>query len=216
MHLSSRSASHSRSHSPALAPSAFPSNNPVPSFSRSTSQSFPASQSQDLLSPPLTPPVSYQHAAGGPGGPGGGSLLSKDDLMSWAGGSGLSVTNKQTGVQSTQSLSTQPQQSQLSPPSSSTSASANAVDAAIARQLSTSPSTRSRHSLPPTSAASGVANRSGMSNSHSFSLAPTIPPSASSASTPNSTFPSSTAGGSKNIPDFLKEQAAWMAGTAGK
>ena len=126
----SKSASHSRSNSPALPPQPFAS---TPSaFARSTSQVF-APQGGDLLSPPLTPTV-----------PQGKSILSKDDLMSWAGGQGLSVTNKQTGIQ----------HPSASPPpliglGGGGVGAAGGSTAQVARHLSSSPSARSRHSMPP-------------------------------------------------------------------
>ena len=101
MSLTSKSASHSRSTSPALPPQPYPTVPPAPgTFSRSSSQSFPppppsAQGGVDILSPPLTPPVPMHGGVAGRS-----SLISKDDLMSWAGGTNLSVTNKQTGVQS--------------------------------------------------------------------------------------------------------------------
>ena len=96
MSVASKSASHSRSNSPALPPQIPPAT--AATFARSTSQQFPPQaglQGGEILSPPLTPTVPTHSAP-----PVRGSMISKDDLMSWAGGTGLSVTNKQTGVQS--------------------------------------------------------------------------------------------------------------------
>ena len=189
-HLS-KSATHSRSNSPALPPQPFAAPPPAAPFSRSISQSFPLSQSLqaqgggELLSPPLTPtaPHSAQLASGR------SAFLSKDDLMSWAGGHGLSVTNKQTGLQSQaqQPLPTANRNAQPSPAplsqastgqagasstsssgaaggiaSSSISTSSTSSSSSGARSSAvTSPVARTRHSLPP---AAGPMGASGNGN----------------------------------------------------
>ena len=225
-HLTSKSANHSRSNSPALPPTAF-SAAPAPMFARSNSQSFPpaaaaasANGGGELMSPPLTPPVPA------------GSLLSKDDLMSWAGGQGLMTTNKQTGVQSathtqSQQQQQQPQQPQFSPPASSSVSAATAGQGAAAptplsaslsslsntygtlpRQpnatLSPQHSSRSRHSMPP------AARLAMTSSSSAFNLSTQQQQQqgGGGGSGGGGVGGGAAVGASNNIPDFLKEETA--------
>ena len=215
LHLtSSRSANHSRSNSPALPPSTFTATS-VPMFARSTSQSFPpvptgSTANGELLSPPLTPTIPA------------GSLLSKDDLMSWAGGQGLMTTNKQTGVQSATHTAAQ-QQQQLPTISTSGSATSAAVGPPAAplgssqsslshshgtlpRQPTSSLSpngSRSRHSMPPT------ARIALPSSASAFNLSSQQQQQQQQQSSGGSGGGGgSTAGTQSNIPDFLKEETA--------
>ena len=199
----SKSASHSRSNSPALPPSNYAQSS-VPMFARSTSQSFApgsgntggsvTSTNGELLSPPLTPTVPS------------GSLLSKDDLMSWAGGQGLMTTNKQTGVQSaTHTASQQPQPPTVATASATSAAAgppATPLGSSLSHSFSTIPrqtsstlspnSSRTRHSMPP--------------------AARIVLPSSSSAfnlSTQQQQQQQGGAAGQQSyIPDFLKEETA--------
>ena len=206
LHLTSRSANHSRSNSPALPPSTVAPSS-VPMFARSTSQSFPpagaggsTAASGELLSPPLTPTVPS------------GSMLSKDDLMSWAGGQGLITTNKQTGVQS-QSATQPPTLNTASatsaapgPPATPLASSLSHSYSTLPRQtssnLSPSSTSRSRHSMPPT------ARIVLPSSSSAFNLSTQQHQQQQQQSSSSGGGGGGGAAGQSNIPDFLKEETA--------
>ena len=217
-HLASRSANHSRSNSPALPPSTFATPSAVPMFARSNSQSFPPSAATatingELLSPPLTPTIPTAV----------GSLLSKDDLMSWAGGQGLITTNKQTGVQSATHTTSMPQsQPPSSVPAAATSNMSAAAGPPAATPLGSSASSTHTYGTLPRQTSSSLSPNSSRSRHSMPPAARIVLPSSSSAfnlSSQQQQQQQQQSGGGgggtagqSNIPDFLKEETARLSG----